>query len=152
MNAIQRTPQPISELMIGLECGGSDSWSGVTANPLVGLVGDEIVRQGGSIVLAETTEIYGAEHLLTRRAITEEVGRKLIDQVKWWENYARQIGGDHNNPTPATKPEADDVRKALGDCEEGSTPLMASMLRGTDHDARLRVHGVTRQRLDVGHG
>jgi altronate hydrolase len=127
VNAIQRTPQPISELMVGMECGGSDSWSGVTANPLVGLVGDEIVRQGGSIVVSETTEIYGAEHLLTRRAINEEVGRKLIDHVKWWETYTKQIGTEiDNNPSPGNKAGGLTTiyEKALGAIAKGgSTPL-----------------------------
>jgi altronate hydrolase len=127
VNAIQRTPQPISELMIGLECGGSDSWSGVTANPLVGLVGDEIVKQGGSIVLAETTEIYGAEHLLTRRAINETVGRKLIDQVKWWEEFTRRLDTEiDNNPSPGNKVGGLTTiyEKALGAvAKAGSTPL-----------------------------
>jgi altronate hydrolase len=127
VNQTARTPQPISELMIGLECGGSDSWSGVTANPLVGLVGDEIVRQGGSIVLSETTEIYGAEHLLTRRAINEAVGRKLIDQVKWWETYTQQIGTEiDNNPSPGNKAGGLTTiyEKALGAIAKGgSTPL-----------------------------
>ena len=104
VNAIQRTPQPVSELMIGLECGGSDGWSGVTANPLVGLVADELVRQGGSIVLAETTEIYGAEHLLTRRAIDRATGEKLIARISWWEDFARQHHTEiDNNPTPGNK-------------------------------------------------
>ncbi len=127
VNAIQRTPQLISELMIGMECGGSDSWSGVTANPLVGLVGDEIVRQGGSIVVSETTEIYGAEHLLTRRAINEEVGRKLIDQVKWWEDFTQRLGTEiDNNPSPGNKAGGLTTiyEKALGAIAKGgSTPL-----------------------------
>jgi altronate hydrolase len=127
VNAIQRTPQPISELMIGLECGGSDGWSGVTANPLVGMVGDEIVKQGGSIVLAETPEIYGAEHLLTRRAINEDVGRKLVEHVKWWEAYTRQMGTEiDNNPTPGNKAGGLTTiyEKALGAIAKGgSTPL-----------------------------
>jgi altronate hydrolase len=127
VNAAQRTSQPISELMIGLECGGSDSWSGVTANPLVGLVGDEIVKQGGTIVLSETTEIYGAEHLLTRRAIDEQVGRKLIDQVKWWEEFTRRLGTEiDNNPSPGNKAGGLTTiyEKALGAIAKGgSTPL-----------------------------
>jgi len=127
VNARQRTPQPVSELMIGMECGGSDSWSGVTANPLVGLVGDEIVQQGGTIVVSETTEIYGAEHLLTRRAISEEVGRKLIDHVQWWETYTRQIGTEiDNNPSPGNKAGGLTTiyEKALGAIAKGgSTPL-----------------------------
>jgi altronate hydrolase len=83
-NTAQRTPKPISELMLALQCGGSDTWSGVTANPLLGLVTDHMVQQGGTVVLAETPEIYGAEHLLTRRAISREVGQKLLAQVHWW--------------------------------------------------------------------
>ena len=127
VNAIQRTLQPISELMIGMECGGSDSWSGVTANPLVGLVGDEIVRHGGSIVVSETTEIYGAEHLLTRRAINEDVGRKLIEKVKWWEDFTRRLGTEiDNNPSPGNKAGGLTTiyEKALGAIAKGgSTPL-----------------------------
>jgi altronate hydrolase len=127
VNAIERTPQPISELMIGMECGGSDSWSGVTANPLVGRVGDEIVQQGGTIVVSETTEIYGAEHLLTRRAINAEVGRKLIDHVKGWETYTQRIGTEiDNNPTPGNKAGGLTTiyEKALGAIAKGgSTPL-----------------------------
>ena len=92
VNTVQRAPLPISELTLAVQCGGSDSWSGVTANPVVGLVADELVRQGGTVVLAETPEIYGAEHLLTRRAANPEVGHKLLDQVHWWEEYARRMG------------------------------------------------------------
>ena len=92
VNAVERTAQPLSALMLALQCGGSDSWSGVTANPVVGLVADEVVRQGGTVVLAETPEIYGAEHLLTRRAVSQEVGQRLVAQVRWWEQYARRMG------------------------------------------------------------
>lgn len=91
-NAVKRTVQPVSRLMLALQCGGSDSWSGVTANPVVGLVADEIVRQGGAVVLAETPEIYGAEHLLVRRAASAKTGAKLLAQVREWEAYARRMG------------------------------------------------------------
>lgn len=127
VNAIERTPQPVSELMIALQCGGSDGWSGVTANPLVGLVADEIVRQGGSVVLAETPEIYGAEHLLTRRAINREVGKKLIDKVHWWEEYTKRLDTKiDNNPSPGNKAGGLTTiyEKALGAiAKSGSTPL-----------------------------
>jgi altronate hydrolase len=104
VNSVERTPQPVSELMIALQCGGSDSWSGVTANPLVGMVSDEIVRQGGTVVLGETPEIYGAEHMLTRRAISREVGEKLIAKVRWWEDHAQRLGIEiDNNPSPGNK-------------------------------------------------
>ncbi len=104
VNEAQRTPQPISELMLALQCGGSDGWSGVTANPALGMVADEVVRHGGTAVLAETPEIYGAEHLLTRRAINPEVGQKLVSQVRWWEEHARLHGMEiDNNPSPGNK-------------------------------------------------
>lgn len=92
VNEAERSVQPVSELMLALQCGGSDGWSGVTANPVVGLVADELVRQGGSVVLAETPEIYGAEHLLASRAVTPEVNRKLMEQVAWWEAHAKKMG------------------------------------------------------------
>jgi altronate dehydratase len=92
VNAAQRAPQPMSGLRLALQCGGSDAWSGVTANPVLGLVADEVVRQGGTVVLAETPEIYGAEHLLTRRAVSPQVGQKLLAQVRWWGEYARKMG------------------------------------------------------------
>jgi altronate hydrolase len=92
VNAAQRTPQPLAGLTLALQCGGSDAWSGVTANPLVGLVADEVVRQGGTVVLAETPEIYGAEHLLTRRAASPGVGEKLLAQVRWWGEHTRKMG------------------------------------------------------------
>jgi altronate hydrolase len=99
----------------------------VTANPLVGRVGDEIVKQGGSIVVSETTEIYGAEHLLTRRAISEAVGHKLIDQVKWWEDFTRRLGTEiDNNPSPGNKAGGLTTiyEKALGAIAKGgTTPL-----------------------------
>jgi len=92
VNAVERTVQPISDLMLALQCGGSDSWSGVTANPVVGRMADALVRQGGTVVLAETPEIYGAEHLLTRRAVDANIGHKLLALVQEWEAYARRVG------------------------------------------------------------
>jgi altronate hydrolase len=104
VNAVGRTPQPLSEWMVALQCGGSDSWSGVTSNPLLGLLADEVVRQGGTVVLGETPEIYGAEQLLLRRAASAKVGQKLIDRVRWWEVYAEKHGVEiDNNPTPGNK-------------------------------------------------
>jgi len=127
VNAARRTPQPISELVLGVQCGGSDGWSGITANPVVGLVADEIVRQGGTIVLTETTEIYGAEHLLTRRAATPEIGQKLVAQVRWWEAYTARMGIEiDNNPSPGNKAGGLTTiyEKSLGAvAKAGSTPL-----------------------------
>ncbi len=126
-NAHQRTPQLISDLVLALQCGGSDSWSGVTANPLVGLVADEIVRQGGSVVLAETPEIYGAEPILTRRAVRAEVGQKILKLVRWWEEHAARMGEEINN-NPSTGNKAGGLttiyEKSLGAVAKGgSTPL-----------------------------
>ncbi|HEX6289532.1 MAG TPA: altronate dehydratase family protein [Herpetosiphonaceae bacterium] len=128
VNDVQRTPQPISELMLALQCGGSDGWSGVTANPVLGMVVDQVVRQGGTAVLAETPEIYGAEHLLTRRAISPEVGQKLVSQVGWWEAHARRHGMEiDNNPSPGNKAGGLTTiyEKSLGAVAKGGTmPLM----------------------------
>jgi altronate hydrolase len=127
VNAAQRTPQPVSELLLALQCGGSDGWSGITANPLVGLVADELVRQGGAVLLGETPEIYGAEQLLVRRAIRAEVGQKLIDQVHWWEDYAGRLGVEiDNNPSIGNKAGGLTTiyEKSLGAiAKAGSTPL-----------------------------
>jgi altronate hydrolase len=103
-NAMKRETVPASELKVGLQCGGSDGYSGISANPALGLAVDTLVRQGGSGVLAETPEIYGAEHLLTRRAVSREVGEKLIERIHWWEDYAANNNSSmNNNPTPGNK-------------------------------------------------
>lgn len=128
IDSYQREPIPISELMVALQCGGSDGWSGVTANPVLGLACDEIVRQGGSVVLAETPEIYGAEHLLTRRAISREVGEKLVEKIHWWERHAAMHGVEiDNNPSHGNKAGGLTTiyEKSLGAvAKAGNTPLM----------------------------
>ncbi len=103
-NKYTRQPSPISELVIGMQCGSSDGLSGITANPALGIASDLIVSHGGTTILSETSEIYGAEHLLTRRAATENIGKKLIERIKWWENYtAKNDSKMDNNPTPGNK-------------------------------------------------
>lgn len=100
VNAARRTPQPVSKLILAENCGGSDGNSGITANPALGVASDELVRYGGTSVLAETPEIYGAEHLLVRRAVSREVGEKLIGFIRWWEEHARQHSATiDNNPS-----------------------------------------------------
>ncbi|MGC8627898.1 MAG: UxaA family hydrolase [Acidimicrobiales bacterium] len=100
----KRTRVPASELILALECGGSDAYSGVTANPALGAAADLLVAHGGTAVLGETPEIYGAEHLLTRRAASREVGDRLVERVRWWEKYVK-LNGDSldNNPSPGNK-------------------------------------------------
>lgn len=103
-NSFQRTTAPASELFVATNCGGSDGNSGITANPAVGWMTDEIVRHGGTSVLAETSETYGAEHLLTKRAVTPEVGKKLVELMRWWERYTAMHGAEiDNNPSPGNK-------------------------------------------------
>ena len=103
-NAWRRTEQPASKLCLAMECGGSDGNSGVTANPALGVAADLVIAQGGTAVLGETTEIYGAEHLLTRRAVTRAVGEKLVERIKWWEWYTGVFGARiDNNPSPGNK-------------------------------------------------
>ena len=85
-NEARREPCPASELTVALQCGGSDAWSGITANPALGYACDLLVAQGGTGVLAETPEIYGAEHLLTRRAVDRQTGEKLVSLIHWWED------------------------------------------------------------------
>ncbi len=103
-NESRRSPQPISKLILALNCGGSDGNSGITANPALGVASDELVRHGGTSVLAETPEIYGAEHLLTRRAVSRNVGEKLLGFIRWWEKHAALFGGTiDNNPSPGNK-------------------------------------------------
>ena len=99
-----RQTVPVSELTLALQCGGSDAYSGMTANPALGAAATLLVQHGGTAVLAETPEIYGAEHLLTRRAVTREVGEKLVERIKWWEDYCERNGGEmNNNPSPGNK-------------------------------------------------
>jgi len=103
-NAIRRETVPASELTIALQCGGSDGYSGVSANPALGAASDLVVRHGGSVILSETPETYGAEHLLTRRAVSREVGEKLVALMHWWEDYTKRENAEMNaNPSPGNK-------------------------------------------------
>ena len=102
--SVERETLPASELMLALQCGGSDGYSGITANPALGAAADILVRNGGTAILSETPEIYGAEHLLTRRAATPEIGHKLVERIHWWEDYTARNGGEmNNNPSPGNK-------------------------------------------------
>jgi altronate hydrolase len=104
VNDVRRVQLPAKHLILGTNCGGSDGNSGVTANPALGVASDLIVQQGGTSILGETTEIYGAEHILTRRAVSREVGEKLVERIKWWERYTAMFGAEiNNNPSPGNK-------------------------------------------------
>jgi altronate hydrolase len=128
-NQFRREPLPVSELALALQCGGSDGFSGITANPALGHAVDLLVQQGGTAVLSETPEVYGAEHLLTRRAASREVGQKLIEQIHWWEAYTEREGFViDNNPAPGNKAGGLTTiyEKSLGAVAKGgSMPLQA---------------------------
>ncbi len=123
-NEVERRTVPASHLTVALQCGGSDGYSGITANPALGAAGDLLVRHGGTAILAETPEIYGAEHLLTRRAASRAVGEKLIERIRWWEDYTARNGGSmDNNPTPGNKAGGltTILEKSLGAAAKGGT-------------------------------
>jgi len=126
-NAVQRVPVSASHLKIGLECGGSDGFSGITCNPALGAAMDILVRHGGTAILSETPEIHGVEHMLTRRAVSPEVGQKLLDRLAWWAEYTRgtnvQFNGvvGHGNQQGGL---ANIFEKSLGSAmKAGTTPL-----------------------------
>lgn len=124
VNRVSRREVPASHLTLGLQCGGSDGYSGITANPALGNAVDRLVANGGTAILSETPEIYGAEHLLTRRAVSREVGEKLIARIKWWEDYtARNHGEMNNNPSPGNKAGGltTILEKSLGAVAKGGT-------------------------------
>lgn len=123
-NAVKREPCSAEHLTIGLQCGGSDGYSGISANPALGAAVDLLVAHGGSAILSETPEIYGAEHLLTRRAVSREVGEKLVARIRWWEEYTRINGGEmNNNPSPGNKAGGltTILEKSLGAVAKGGT-------------------------------
>jgi altronate hydrolase len=123
-NQVERSPVPASGIVVGLQCGGSDGYSGITANPALGAAVDLLVRNGGTAILSETPEIYGAEHLLTRRAQSRAIGEKIVARIKWWEEYtARNKGEMNNNPTPGNKAGGltTILEKSLGAVAKGGT-------------------------------
>ncbi|MGE5738939.1 MAG: UxaA family hydrolase [Betaproteobacteria bacterium] len=123
-NDVRREPVPASHITVGLQCGGSDGYSGITANPALGAAVDLLVRHGGTAILSETPEIYGAEHLLTRRAVSRAIGDKLVARIRWWEDYtARERGEMNNNPSPGNKAGGltTILEKSLGAVAKGGT-------------------------------
>ena len=131
-NAVVRETLPASEITLALQCGGSDGYSGITANPALGAAADLLVRHGGTAVLSETPEIYGAEHLLTRRARTRQVGEKLVDIIRWWQDYcAKHAGSMDNNPSPGNKAGGltTILEKSLGAAAKGGTTTLNEVYR-----------------------
>ncbi len=123
-NKVKRETVPASHLILGLQCGGSDGYSGISANPALGAAVDLLVRHGGTAILSETPENYGAEHLLTRRAVSRQVGEKLLARMRWWEEYTRRNDMEmNNNPSPGNKAGGltTILEKSLGAVAKGGT-------------------------------
>ena len=128
----ERESLPASELMLGLQCGGSDGWSGVTANPALGAAVDLLIAHGGTAILSETPEIYGAESLLLRRAVSRTVADQLLARLDWWEAYAAQHGASlDNNPSP-------------GNLEGGLTTILEKSLGAVAKSGTAPLTGVYR--------
>ncbi|MAQ35978.1 MULTISPECIES: UxaA family hydrolase [Thioclava] len=142
VNNASRSACPVSALRIGLQCGGSDGFSAITANPALGVASDLVVGQGGGVILSETPEIHGAEDLLLRRT-TPEVAEKLLGRLDWWEGYAAQGGGSmDNNPSPGNKQGGITtiLEKSLGAvAKAGATPLRAFY----DYAEQVRTPGLS---------
>jgi len=130
--AARRTRQPVSQLVLGTNCGGSDSYSGITANPALGWAVDEIIRRGGAAVLGETPEIYGAEQLLVRRAVSPAVAQKLLDRIAWWRRHLQSYDADvDHNPSPGNVAGGITtvLEKALGGVAKGGTTPLVDVVR-----------------------
>lgn len=130
VNRVERVPIPVSEIVLGTNCGGSDGASGLTANPALGYASDLLVAHGATSILAETPEIYGGEHLLTRRAINREVGEKLIERIRWWERHAAAFGAHiDNNPSYGNKRGGLTTifEKSLGAIAKGGTTALRAV-------------------------
>jgi len=141
-NQVQREPVSVRHLTVGLQCGGSDGYSGITANPALGNAVDRLVAAGGTAILSETPEIYGAEHLLTRRAVSQAVGEKLIARIQWWEAYCQRMGAElNNNPSAGNKAGGltTILEKSLGAvAKAGSSDLMDVY----EYAEPVRAHGL----------
>ena len=127
----ERAPASLEHLVVALQCGGSDGYSGITANPALGHAADLIVQHGGSVILAETPEIYGAENLLIDRAINENVAQKLLDRISWWKHYTEINGAElNNNPSPGNKAGglSTILEKSLGAVAKGGTSSLNDVL------------------------
>lgn len=132
VNRVERVPIPVAEIVLGTNCGGSDGNSGVTANPALGFASDLLVAHGGTSILAETPEIYGGEHLLTRRSVSPQVGEALVGLIKWWEKYTALFGAEiNNNPSVGNKKGGLTTiyEKSLGAIAKGGTTALRAVYR-----------------------
>jgi len=141
-NAARRQTVPARQLTVGLQCGGSDGYSGISANPALGAAVDLLVRHGGTAILSETPEIYGAEHLLTARAARPEIAERLMQRLRWWEDYTRKNGGDmNNNPSPGNKAGGITtiLEKSLGAVAKGGN---SGLMEVVEYAEPVSTHGL----------
>ena len=141
INLSQRQACSAAHLTVGLQCGGSDGYSGISANPALGAAVDLLVAHGGTAILSETPEIYGAEHLLTRRAVSRAVGEKLVQRIRWWEHYTAMHSGEmNNNPSPGNKAGGltTILEKSLGAVAKGGTTNLQAVY---EYAEKVDVHG-----------
>lgn len=141
-NECERVACDVSHLSVGLQCGGSDGYSGISANPALGVAVDILVEHGGTAILSETPEIYGAEHLLTRRAINSAVGEKLVERIRWWEHYTAMHQGEmNNNPSPGNKAGGltTILEKSLGAVAKGGTSNLCAVY---EYAEPVKSHGL----------
>ena len=130
-NNVKREPLSVNNITLALQCGGSDGYSGISANPALGVAADMLVKQGGSSILSETPEIYGAEHLLINRANKQETADKLIAKIKWWQHYTSINNSSmDNNPAPGNKKGGltTILEKSLGAVAKGGNSVLEDVL------------------------
>ena len=140
-NKVHRQRVSASHITLALQCGGSDGYSGISANPALGAAVDLLVKHGGTAVLSETPEIYGAEHMLTRRAVNPEVAKKLIERIRWWEAYTARNGNEmNNNPSPGNKAGGltTILEKSLGAVAKGGTTNLMAVY---EYAETIKEHG-----------
>jgi altronate hydrolase len=129
--AARREPIPVSELVLAMECGGSDGYSGITANPALGAAADLLVARGGTAMFGETPEIYGGEHLLIERAVSSEIAARLVERIRWWERHVAADGSSiDNNPSPGNKAGGltTILEKSLGAIAKGGTSNLSEVV------------------------
>ncbi|MGU4238135.1 UxaA family hydrolase [Escherichia coli] len=147
LNQRQRETCPASELVVGMQCGGSDAFSGVTANPAVGYASDLLVRCGATVMFSEVTEVRDAIHLLTPRAVNEEVGKRLLEEMEWYDNYLNMGKTDRSaNPSPGNKKGglANVVEKALGSiAKSGKSAIVEVLSPGQRPTKRGLIYAAT---------
>jgi altronate hydrolase len=139
VRTFERTEQSVEHILVGLNCGGSDAFSGISANPALGYASDLLIAAGGAVVLAETPEIFGAEQVLTRRAVDVETGRRLVHIIKRFQEYAGRFGATmDSNPAPGNKRGgiSNIVEKSLGAVMKGGTTMLSDVVNYADQVTR----------------